>query len=90
MVTASVAQLIEAFAERLAVADLAFGHGAADAKAEAALLVLGYLDAHPAAAEAPDALESLLRRRIEARNPGRPSHRPGVVRRALVRGGAGG
>ena len=70
MVTASAAQLIEAFAERLAAAgNLAFGHGAADAKAEAALLVLGYLDAHPTAAEAPDALESLLRRRIEARIP---------------------
>lgn len=68
MATASAAQLIKAFAERLAVADLAFGHGAADAEAEAALLVLGYLDAHPSGA-APDALESLLRRRIEARIP---------------------
>lgn len=69
MATASAAHLIEAFAERLAAADLAFGHGAADAPAEAALLVLGYLDAHPANAAAPAALESLLRRRIEERAP---------------------
>ena len=69
MATASAAQLIEAFAERLAAADLAFGHGAADAEAEAALLVLGYLNAHPLDAAAPDALESLLQRRIEARIP---------------------
>lgn len=67
--TEPVAALIEDFARRLDAADVAFGHGAADARAEAELLVRGYLQGHAWNADAPAALRALLRRRIEARIP---------------------
>ncbi len=69
MGTDRVAETIAAFAAQLAAADLAYGHGAADALAEAELLVHGYLDAQPWDASAAAALQRLLRRRIEARIP---------------------
>lgn len=67
--TDSVEELVAAFADRLARAELAFGHGAGDARSEAELLVLGYLDRHPWDGTAPAALQALLERRISERIP---------------------
>ena len=61
--------LARAFAHDLEVADIAFGHGAANARAEAEHLVLGYRDAHGWSPAAPDALRALLERRIGERVP---------------------
>ncbi len=61
--------LARAFADALEAADIAFGHGAADARAEAEHLVLGYRDAHGWSPAAPDALRALLERRIRERVP---------------------
>ncbi|MDE0350560.1 MAG: 50S ribosomal protein L3 N(5)-glutamine methyltransferase [Gammaproteobacteria bacterium] len=61
--------LVRAFADDLEVADVAFGHGAATARAEAEHLVLGYLDAHGWSPVAPEALRALLARRIRERIP---------------------
>ena len=69
MATDPAQRLIDAFAERLTGERLAFGHGAADARGEAELLVLGHLDAHPWHPGTPAILEGLLRRRIETRIP---------------------
>ena len=67
--TEPASALIDGFARRLETADVAFAHGAADARGEARLLVLGYLEGHAWDAAAPPALRALLRRRIEARIP---------------------
>ena len=67
--TDPVESLVAAFAARLERADVAFGHGAADARAEAELLVLGYLDGHRWDGAAPPALQALLERRIRDRIP---------------------
>ena len=61
--------LIDRFARRLETAAVHFGHGAEDARSEAELLVLGYLEGHEWDAGAPAALQALLQRRIEARIP---------------------
>lgn len=61
--------LVRAFADDLEDAEVAFGHGAADARTEAEHLVLGYRDAHGWSPAAPDALRVLLERRIEERVP---------------------
>ncbi len=61
--------LVRAFADDLDDADVAYGHGAADARTEAEHLVLGYRDAHGWSPGAPDALRALLERRIEERVP---------------------
>ena len=61
--------LVRAFAADLEDADVAFGHGAADARTEAEHLVLGFRDAHGWSPAAPDALRALLERRIEERVP---------------------
>ena len=61
--------LIEACADRLAREQLAFGHGGADPRSEAELLVLGFLENHPLDANTRDALEELLERRIVQRVP---------------------
>ena len=61
--------LARTFADDLEAADIAFGHGAANARAEAEHLVLGYLDAHGWSPAAPDALRALLARRIGERIP---------------------
>ena len=67
--TDSVEELVAAFGDRLARTGLAFGHGAGDARSEAELLVLGYLDRHPWDGTAPAALQALLERRISERIP---------------------
>ena len=61
--------LIEACEDRLAREPLAFGHGGADPRSEAELLVLGFLENHPLDANTRDALEELLERRIVQRVP---------------------
>ena len=61
--------LARAFADDLDAADIAFGHGAADARAEAEHLVLGYRDVHGWGPTAPGALRALLERRIRERVP---------------------
>lgn len=61
--------LARAFADDLEAADIAFGHGAANARAEAEHLVLGYRDAHGWSPAAPEALRALLERRIRERVP---------------------
>ncbi len=67
--TDSAVPLISEFAARLEGAGVAFGQGAVDARAEAELLVLGYLDAQPWHDGAPGALRALLERRILDRVP---------------------
>lgn len=59
--------LIEACAGRLARENLAFGHGGADPRSEAELLVLGFLENHPL--QERDVLEGLLEDRIIRRVP---------------------
>ncbi len=61
--------LIEACADRLAGGSVAFGHGAADPRGEAELLVTGFLENHPLDARARGALDDLLERRIVERVP---------------------
>lgn len=61
--------LARALADDLDAADIAFGHGAADARAEAEHLVFGYRDAHGWSPATPDALRALLERRIRERVP---------------------
>ncbi len=61
--------LIEACADRLAGHPLWFGHGGAEPRSEAELLVLGFLENHPLDATTRDALEELLERRIVQRVP---------------------
>ena len=67
--TDTAAGLVSEFATRLEGAGVAFGQGAVDARAEAELLVLGYLDAQPWHDGAPGALRALLERRILDRVP---------------------
>ena len=67
--TDTAASLIRAFATRLEGADIAFGHGAVDARTEAELMVSGYLDAHGWHDGAPTALRALLERRVRERIP---------------------
>lgn len=61
--------LARVFASDLEAADIAFGHGAANAQAEAEHLVFGYRDAHGWSPAAPAALRALLERRIRERVP---------------------
>ena len=61
--------LIEACADRLARQPIAFGHGAADPRSEAELLVLGFLERHPLDESTRGALDDLLERRIAERAP---------------------
>ena len=65
----AVEALIETCAERLARARLAFGHGAADARGEAELLVLGFLENHPLRECTRDVFDGLLEERIKRRVP---------------------
>ena len=67
--TDSAASLVREFVTRLEAAEVAFGHGAVDAGAEAELMVLGYLDAQAWEDGAPTALRALLERRIRDRIP---------------------
>ena len=63
----TVETLIQACAGRLAAAPLVFGHGSANPRSEAELLVMGFLKDHPL--EERTALDDLLRRRIVERVP---------------------
>ena len=63
----TVETLIQACAGRLAAAPLVFGHGCANPRSEAELLVMGFLRSHPLEERA--ALNDLLRRRIVERVP---------------------
>ena len=61
--------LIEACAVRLAREPLAFGHGSANPRGEAELLVMGFLENHPFDKNMRGALRHLLQRRIAQRMP---------------------
>lgn len=61
--------LIEWCAERLAGQPLWFGHGGANPRGEAELLVMGYLENHPLEANTRGEIEELLQRRIVQRVP---------------------
>ena len=65
----SVDALIEACADRLAGEPLTFGHGGANPRNEAELLVLGYLENHPLEETTRAALDGLLAQRIVQRVP---------------------
>lgn len=61
--------LIEVCADRLARESLAFGHGGANPRSEAELLVLGFLANHPLGKNTRAVLDSLLEDRIVRRVP---------------------
>ncbi|MCY3819203.1 MAG: 50S ribosomal protein L3 N(5)-glutamine methyltransferase [Gammaproteobacteria bacterium] len=61
--------LIEACADRLARESLAFGHGGANPRSEAELLVLGFLENHPLEENTRELLDDLFRDRIVRRVP---------------------
>lgn len=61
--------LIEACADRLARESVAFGHGGANPRGEAELLVMGFLENHPLDERTRGALDDLLERRIVQRVP---------------------
>ena len=65
----STEALIDAFAERLAAADIVFGHGTDNARDEAWRLVTGVLRGSRPTPRRLAELEALLRRRIEDRVP---------------------
>lgn len=66
-VNEAVETLIQACADRLAATPLVFGHGCANPRSEAELLVMGFLRNHPLEERA--TLDDLLERRISARVP---------------------
>lgn len=61
--------LIKACADRLARESIAFGHGGANPRDEAELLVMGFLENHPLDESTRGALDQLLERRIVERVP---------------------
>ncbi|MDE0452814.1 MAG: 50S ribosomal protein L3 N(5)-glutamine methyltransferase [Gammaproteobacteria bacterium] len=61
--------LIEVCADRLARESLAFGHGGANPRSEAELLVLGFLENHPLEENTRELLDDLLQDRIVRRVP---------------------